>query len=205
MADGGMAAPLVGLLVQYGLPALLVLVLLYVERLARGAVQEERVPPMLGTAVLAATWASIFALIGLVAWQMIEDRARRTWVVQGRIFGIESPLRLEVSDKDTYVREVPPIGATPQHVEWVVLTNYPLRDRCLYIRIVGADPLPLEQPDGQPLGAFALSVTSDKPVSLQYEPEIQRMTFTDRASEPLPHSCGAPGPMPPQHARQGGP
>ena len=188
---------LAAILVQYGLPALLVFVLLYVERLAEAAVKEKRIPPAIGTTVFAIAWVSIFALIGLVAWQMIDDRLRRTWVAKGEVVGVEPPLRLELYDDESYLREVPPSGPVPRRHIWAVLTSFPLRGRCLELRVVGEDGLPLRP------ASYAVPMSSDRTVSLRYDPQTKEMSFLKEST--AGPRCPQPNSEPTQAARLGVP
>jgi hypothetical protein len=183
------AGQLAAVLVQYGLPALLVVVLLYVERLAKAAAQEKKLPAPVGVTIVTLSWVTIFGLVVLVAWQMIDDRRRRTWVATGEVLGMEAPLRLELYDSEAYLRETPATDHAPRRLEFVLVTATPLRDRCLQLRILTGDRLPVMQPDGKPLPPFAVSVTSERHVTLLYDALSTQLTFTKGGSGTVAHAC----------------
>jgi len=158
-----------------------------VEAKARAYIAGQRLPAALAYSLVVVTWLTIFGLVGLLAWKLLEVNLGMRYVVSGEVLGVEDPLRLELPDLDVYTRESDERGR--RVYRWVLLTRGPILKRCFQMRVVTREGLPPAGPDGQLRPPFELEVSQDEHVSLRYEPEQHRMRRMEGGAGDVGRSC----------------
>jgi hypothetical protein len=123
---------LVRIIVQFGIPGLLVVSFWAVPHL-RQYVPSGRV----GKAMYCVLWALLLVMFGVTIVKLLGYEVQRKFVVDGTITGLDDSDELRLDDPDSFQRKLRDDAGRAQY-DWAIITSYPLHRRLLSFKVVDA-------------------------------------------------------------------